>query len=133
MVRAAALLALLVLLGTYYGISEELPGLSQWGDVAFLALPARLAKAGVRPADVGEVVFGNDSGPAEASNVGRVIALRSGVPHDRIAHEYARATVLVLPSRGQAEGLGLVLAEALLCGTAVVATRAQPAADSRAE
>jgi hypothetical protein len=37
-VRAAALLALLVLLGTYYGISEELPGLSQWGDVAFLAL-----------------------------------------------------------------------------------------------
>jgi hypothetical protein len=37
-VRAAALLAALALLGTYYGISEELPGLSQWGDVAFLAL-----------------------------------------------------------------------------------------------
>jgi hypothetical protein len=37
-VRAAALLAALALLGIYYGISEELPGLSQWGDVAFLAL-----------------------------------------------------------------------------------------------
>jgi hypothetical protein len=37
-VRAAALLATLAGLGVYYGISEELPGLSQWGDVAFLAL-----------------------------------------------------------------------------------------------
>ena len=36
--RAVGALILLALLGTYYGISEELPGLSQWGDVAFLAL-----------------------------------------------------------------------------------------------
>lgn len=46
------------------------------------------------------------------------------VAHDRIADEYATATVLVLPSRGQGEGLGLVLAEALLCGTSVVASPA---------
>ena len=38
MVRATALLALLAFLGTYYGISEELPELSQWGNVAFLGL-----------------------------------------------------------------------------------------------
>lgn len=35
---------------------------------------------------------------------------------------YGAATVTVLPSRGQAEGLGLVLAEALLAGSAVVGT-----------
>ena len=38
MVRAAALLVLLAGLGTYYGISEDLPELSQWGNVAFLGL-----------------------------------------------------------------------------------------------
>jgi hypothetical protein len=37
-VRAAAVLALLVGLATYYAVAEELPGLSDWGDVAFLAL-----------------------------------------------------------------------------------------------
>jgi hypothetical protein len=37
-VRAASLLGLLTALGIYYGISEELPELSQWGNVAFLAL-----------------------------------------------------------------------------------------------
>jgi hypothetical protein len=37
-VRAAALLALLVLLGFYFGFAEDLPGLSQWKDVAFLAV-----------------------------------------------------------------------------------------------
>lgn len=46
------------------------------------------------------------------------------VPHDRIAGEYAAATVVVLPSRGQAEGLGLVLAEALLSGASVVGSAA---------
>ncbi len=37
-VRAAAVLALLFVLALYYAFSEELPGLPQWGDVAFLAL-----------------------------------------------------------------------------------------------
>jgi glycosyltransferase involved in cell wall biosynthesis len=38
--------------------------------------------------------------------------------------EYGASTVTVLPSRGQAEGLGLTLVEALLAGSAVVATPA---------
>ena len=38
MVRIAALLAALLVLAVYYGISERLPGLPEWGDVAFLAL-----------------------------------------------------------------------------------------------
>jgi hypothetical protein len=37
-VRAAALLALLAVLGLYYGVHEDLPSLSQWGNVTFLGL-----------------------------------------------------------------------------------------------
>jgi hypothetical protein len=37
-VRAAAVLAVLAVLGAYYGVSEDLPQLSQWGNVALLAL-----------------------------------------------------------------------------------------------
>jgi hypothetical protein len=37
-VRAAAVLILLAVLGTYYGVSEDLPGFPQWGDVGFLGL-----------------------------------------------------------------------------------------------
>ena len=36
MVRAAAVLAVLAVLGWYYGVSEDLPTLRVWGDVAFL-------------------------------------------------------------------------------------------------
>lgn len=38
MVRAAAVLAVLILLALYYAFSEHLPALREWGDVAFLAL-----------------------------------------------------------------------------------------------
>ena len=44
------------------------------------------------------------------------------VPHSRLIEEYAESSVVVLPSRGKAEGLGLVLAEALVAGCAVVGT-----------
>jgi glycosyltransferase involved in cell wall biosynthesis len=46
------------------------------------------------------------------------------VPQDRMPAEYGASTVTVLPTRGQAEGLGLVLVEALLAGSAVVGTPA---------
>jgi acetyl-CoA C-acetyltransferase/acetyl-CoA acyltransferase len=55
-----------------------------------VAVEGVLSRAGLRPTDVGEVVFGNVVGPVEASNVSRVIALRSGVPQDRIAHTVNR-------------------------------------------
>lgn len=61
---------------------------------------------------------------AERADVGNRVEWAGFVPHDRIAMEYAAATVLALPSRGMGEGLGLVLAEALACGTAVVGTPA---------
>jgi glycosyltransferase involved in cell wall biosynthesis len=46
------------------------------------------------------------------------------VGQDLMPNEYGASTVVVLPTRGQAEGLGLVLAEALLAGCAVVGTPA---------
>lgn len=46
------------------------------------------------------------------------------VPQARMPAEYGGATVTVLPTRGQAEGLGLTLVEALLAGSAVIGTPA---------
>jgi glycosyltransferase involved in cell wall biosynthesis len=46
------------------------------------------------------------------------------VGQNLMPNEYGASTVVVLPTRGQAEGLGLVLAEALLAGCAVVGTPA---------
>jgi acetyl-CoA C-acetyltransferase/acetyl-CoA acyltransferase len=54
------------------------------------ALLGALTRAQLTPNDVGEVVFGNVAGQPDASNLGRVIALRSGVPYDRIAHTVNR-------------------------------------------
>lgn len=59
-------------------------------ELGRLAVEAVLARSGVSANDVDEVVIGNVAGPADASNVGRVIALRAGVPHDRIAHTVNR-------------------------------------------
>src|SRR5579872_2233375 len=55
-----------------------------------ISLAGALAKSGLTPNDVGEVVFGNVAGQPDASNLARVIALRSGVPQDRIAHTVNR-------------------------------------------
>jgi acetyl-CoA C-acetyltransferase/acetyl-CoA acyltransferase len=55
-----------------------------------VAVEGVLNRAELRPADVGEVVFGNVSGQPDASNLGRVIALRAGVPQDRIGHTVNR-------------------------------------------
>lgn len=55
-----------------------------------LAVTAALSRARITANAVGEVVFGNVAGQADASNVARVIALQSGVPQDRIAHTVNR-------------------------------------------
>ncbi|MEP7326778.1 MAG: glycosyltransferase [Gemmatimonadota bacterium] len=46
------------------------------------------------------------------------------VPQGEMPAEYGRSTITVLPTRGDAEGLGLTLVEALLAGSAVAGTRA---------
>src|SRR5437764_11773526 len=49
-----------------------------------------LRRAGLRPDQVDQVVFGNVAPPADAPNVARVIALTAGIPEDRIAHTVQR-------------------------------------------
>src|ERR671933_500424 len=59
-------------------------------ELGRLATTALLDRAGVRPDQVDQVVFGNVAPPAEAANIARVIALTAGIPRDRIAHTVQR-------------------------------------------
>jgi len=59
-------------------------------DLGRAALLGALAKAGVAADRIDEVIFGNVSGQPDAANLGRVIALRAGVPEDRIGHTVNR-------------------------------------------
>jgi glycosyltransferase involved in cell wall biosynthesis len=52
------------------------------------------------------------------------VSWSSFLPQAAMPAEYGASTVTVLPSRGNAEGLGLTLVEALLAGSAVVGTPA---------
>lgn len=61
---------------------------------------------------------------AEQLGIGERVSWSRFLPQDRMPAEYGAATVTVLPTRGQAEGLGLTLVEALLAGSAVVGTPA---------
>jgi acetyl-CoA acetyltransferase family protein len=53
-------------------------GADELGRVAVSAL---LTRTGIDPGIIDEVIFGCVGQPAEAANVARVIALRSGIPH----------------------------------------------------
>ena len=55
-----------------------------------IAVEAALHRAGLQPGEVDELVFGNVAGQPDASNIGRVVALRAGIPQDRIAHTVNR-------------------------------------------
>jgi glycosyltransferase involved in cell wall biosynthesis len=71
------------------------------------------------------------SGPEEARLKQQVVdlGLSSHVeflgwcPHDEVIREMASAGVVVVPSDGSQEGFGLVVAEAMACGTPIVASR----------
>jgi len=52
------------------------------------------------------------------------VTWNSFVPQSAMPAEYGASTITVLPSRGQAEGLGLTLVEALLAGCAVIGSPA---------
>lgn len=69
-----------------FGALARVPA-DELGRQAVLAV---LDRSGLKPTDVDEVVFGNVACPAEAANVSRVIALRAGIPQDRIAHTVHR-------------------------------------------
>jgi acetyl-CoA C-acetyltransferase/acetyl-CoA acyltransferase len=74
-------------------------------DLGRDATRAVLARAGVRPDQVDQVVFGNVAQPADAANVARVIALLAGIPQDRIAHVVQRNCASGMESITTAAGL----------------------------
>lgn len=51
------------------------------------------------------------------------VDIRGYVPHDELPRLYREADVFVFPTTYKAEGFGLVAAEAMACGTPVVASR----------
>ena len=61
---------------------------------------------------------------ATALGIADLVDWSSFVGQDAMPQEYGAASVTVLPTRDDAEGLGLTLAEASLAGSAVVGTRA---------
>ena len=69
-----------------YGTLARVPA----DELGRIALAEALNRSDVKPEQVDEVVFGNVSGPAESSNIARVIALKAGVPQDRIAQTVNR-------------------------------------------
>ncbi len=59
-------------------------------ELGRIATTSVLERAGLRPEQVDQVVFGNVAMPPDAANIARVIALLSGIPRDRIAHSVQR-------------------------------------------
>ena len=59
-------------------------------ELGRVALTATLERAGLKADQVDEVIFGNVASPPDTANIARVIALRSGVPQDRVAHTVHR-------------------------------------------
>lgn len=69
-----------------YGTLARVPA----DELGRIAVEGVLKHLNVKPDRVDEVIFGNVSGPAESANVARVIALRAGIPQDRIAQTVNR-------------------------------------------
>jgi glycosyltransferase involved in cell wall biosynthesis len=88
------------------------------------------AAAELRRRGVGHQLKILGQGPAQNSletlarelGLGGQVTWSPFVPQTLMPLEYGASAVTVLPSRGQAEGLGLTLVEALLAGSAVVGT-----------
>lgn len=59
-------------------------------ELSVHATTAALSRAGLTPNRIDEVIMGNVSGPADSANIARVIALKTSIPHDRIAHTVNR-------------------------------------------
>lgn len=59
-------------------------------ELGRVAVTAALERTGLKPNQVDEVIFGNVASPPDTANISRVIALRSGIPFDRVAHTVHR-------------------------------------------
>ncbi len=74
-------------------------------ELGRLAATTALQRAGLHPDQVDQVVFGNVATPPDCANIARVIALRAGVPQDRIAHTVQRNCASGMEAISTAAGL----------------------------
>jgi acetyl-CoA C-acetyltransferase/acetyl-CoA acyltransferase len=63
---------------------------TQAPELGRLVVRELLYRLDLDPAEVDELIAGNVASPADAANVARVIALRAGIPKDRVAHSVHR-------------------------------------------
>jgi len=59
-------------------------------ELGRIAAVEAMARSGIEPGDVDQTIFGNIATPVDAANIGRIVALRAGVPKDRPAHSVSR-------------------------------------------
>ena len=59
-------------------------------DLGRAAAVEAMARSGVEPGEIDQAIFGNIATPPDAANIGRVIALRAGIPKERPAHSVSR-------------------------------------------
>ncbi|HCS55517.1 thiolase family protein [Rubinisphaera sp.] len=69
-----------------YGALAKFPA----DQLGVMAVRETLAQINMEPKEIDELVFGSVCGQSDAANVARVIALRAGIPQDRIAHTVNR-------------------------------------------
>ena len=62
----------------------------QADDLGAVVTKDLLARTGIEPSTIDQVVFGNVAQPAHAANIARVIALKSGFPHSISCHTVHR-------------------------------------------
>ncbi len=65
-----------------YGALASVPA----QELGRIAAADALRRADLRPNQIDQVVFGSVVQPADAANIARVVALKTGVPADRISH-----------------------------------------------
>jgi acetyl-CoA acetyltransferase family protein len=59
-------------------------------DLGRAAAVEAMARSRVDPMEIDQSIFGNIATPADAANIGRIIALRAGVPKEKPAHSVSR-------------------------------------------
>ncbi len=93
-------------------------------DLGRIAVAGALNHCGIATEQVDQVIMGNVAGQPDAANLARVIALRAGVPHDRIAHSV---------NRNCASGMESIVAAWHAIAHNVAGATAHDAADGRSD
>jgi acetyl-CoA acetyltransferase family protein len=55
-------------------------------DLGAIVVRELLARTGIKPHDVSEVIFGNVANPGHAANIARVLSLKAGLPEDMVSY-----------------------------------------------